>query len=100
MHSCSRGAQLAISIIGGFVASLLAITFAQFHSSSAWKGQLLAGDPTLNRDMPTTLNAFKNAADGTQTLMQNLSSPLWWAFVIGGGIIAAFIIFKILRKYV
>ncbi len=100
MHTCSRGAQIAISLLGGLIASMLAFTATLYLSNSEMRGQLLAGDPTANRELPTTLNAFKDAADGTTLLMQNLSSPVWWVAVIIGGLIAALIIFRLMRRYV
>lgn len=92
--------QIATSVAGGFAASFLAFSVTTFTQSYGMKGQLLAGDPTVNRQMPTTLNAMQGAMDGSNPMMHAMTSYAWWIMVVCGGIIAAFIILKMMRRYV
>lgn len=93
--------DIAVSLVGGFAASFLtfAITAATQYNQ-AMRGQLLAGDPVANKEFPTTLNAFQSGIDGTNPILQSMSSFGWWTAVTIGGLVAAYIIFKFTRRYV
>lgn len=91
----------AISIIGGFAASFLTFSITAYSEySSSMRGQLIAGDPTLNRQYPTTLSMMQSGIDGTNPILQSMSSYGWWMAVLIGAIVAAFIIFRLIRRYV
>ncbi len=94
--------DLGLSLIGGFAASFLAFSFSTYtqHFGVIQKGQLVAGDVVANRELPTTLNAFRSAADGSNPLIASLTSTSWWVAVMMGGFVAAFILFKWMRRYV
>lgn len=88
--------------MGGFTASLLAfvtVTYTQSYNAMI-KSQLLAGDPATNREFPTTLNTMHSAMDGQNTMLQAMGSYGFWVLVFFGGIIASFIIFRLMRRYV
>ena len=94
-------AEIIGSAIGGFALSFLVLTSQVIlQSSKNFQGQLLAGDPTANRNFPTTLNAMRSVSDGDNQIMQAMTSYAWWIVVIFGGIIASFALLKIMRKYV
>lgn len=100
MH-IGRSHHLPISIISGFTASFLTFTVAQYvNISGGLRGQLMAGDPTLNRQLPSTLNAMKGAIDGSDSMVSSLTSYGFWMTVLLGGIVASFVAFKMLRRYV
>lgn len=100
MH-IGRSHHLLLSIVSGFTASFLTFavaTYSQIHGGI--QGQLLAGDPTANRQYPTTLNAMKGTLDGSNSMVGALGSYGFWLTVILGGIVASFVAFKMLRRYV
>lgn len=92
--------QVAVSVIGGFAASFLTFAVTTTQKFGAMQGQLLAGDPELNKEFPTTLNTMHAAMDGQNSLLNSMSSSAFWLLVIIGGVIASFIIFKLMRRYV
>jgi hypothetical protein len=91
----------AISMVGGFMASFLAFVFVTatqgYHSLP---GQLVAGDPSLNRRYPTTLNTMQDAMSGNNAMIESFRSELWWIGVGIGTIICAIILFRMVRRYV
>ncbi len=88
------------SIIGGFGISFLVFTGqVMMQSSKNFRGQLLAGDPAANRDLPTTLNAMRSIQDGSSPILQAMSSYAWWVAVLIGAAIASVILLKLLRRY-
>lgn len=90
-----------VSIVGGFAASFLALSFSvMMQSERGMRGQLLAGDPLLNKDQPTTYNIAHGIADGSNPMIAAMASYGWWTAVIIGGMIASLIIFKLMRRYV
>ncbi len=92
--------QMVVSLCGGLAASFLTFTVTTFTQNYSMKGQLLAGDPSVNRQMPTTLNAMQGAMDGSSPMIHAMTSYGWWVMVIIGGFIAAFIILKMMRRFV
>ena len=64
------------------------------------RGQLVAGDPTVNREFPTTLNTMHAAMDGQDSVIGALGSYGFWVAVVIGGILASFALFKLVRNYV
>lgn len=92
--------QIAISITGGFTASFLTFVVSSYVQVGGMRGQLVAGDPNLNRQLPTTLNTFQGAIDGNNAILHSMSSYGWWTMVVLGGIVASFIAFKFVRRYV
>lgn len=88
------------SVIGGFAVSFLTFTTSQFIQLGGMKGQLVAGDPNINKELPTMHNAFQGVIDGSNPITSSLSSYGFWVMVSIGGIISAIIIFKILRRFV
>ena len=100
MH-IGRSHHLLISVISGFTASFVTFTVAQYvNISGGLRGQLMAGDPTANRQFPSTLNSMKGAMDGTDSMVSSLTSYGFWMTVILGGIVASMVAFKMLRRYV
>lgn len=93
--------EVAVSAIGGFVASFLAFTVTTYtQHSGSMKGQLLAGDPTQNREFPTTLNTMHAAMDGQSSILGAMGTYGFWIAVTFGAIIAGLIIFQVMRRYV
>lgn len=100
-RSHHTGLQAAISIVGGFAASFLAFSVTTYTQQyGGMHGQLLAGDPSANRELPTTLNAMRSAADGSNPILHAMTSYGWWTAVVIGGMIASVIVFKLMRRYV
>lgn len=96
-HSAS---EIAGSVIGGFGISFLVFgSQVILQSSKVQRAQLLAGDPTANRDMPTTLNAVRAVTEGTSPMLQAMGSYVWWIAVIVGGLIATYVLLKMIRRY-
>jgi hypothetical protein len=99
MHSPHPKLDIVISLVGGFLASFLAFAATTMQRTDYLQGQLLAGDPALNRELPTTLNVMQAAMTGNDPLVSAMGSYLWWILVMIGGLIAAFIILKMMRRY-
>lgn len=99
-RSHHSAAQIAVSLCGGFAASFLTFAVTTFTQNYDLKGQLMAGDPSVNRQLPTTLNAMQGAMDGSSPMIQAMTTYGWWVMVIIGGFIAAFIILKMMRRFV
>ena len=53
-------------------------------------GQLLAGDPTLNKEYPTTLHAFQQVTDEVHAA----SSMSFWVITIVVGVTLSFLLLK------
>ena len=98
MHM-GRSHHVIVSIAGGFSASFLTFFIATYGTTASQRGQLLAGDATLNKNYPTTLNMMHGAMDGTNPILQSMSSYGWWTLVLAGGLLAAFILVKMLRRF-
>lgn len=95
------GLEIAVSAIGGFAASFLAFTLTTYtQHSGSMQGQLLAGDPTQNRNFPTTLNTMHAAMDGQSSVLGAMGTYGFWIAVTIGAVIAGLIIFKLARRYV
>lgn len=93
--------DIITSVLGGFVASFLTFTVTTYtRVSGGLGGQLLAGDPAANREMPTTLNMMKNAADGSDPVLQSMTSYGFWIAVMIGTLIAAPILYRLMRRFV
>lgn len=92
--------EIAVSVIGGFAASFLTFTVAPYMSGARHGAQLIAGDPSVNRELPTTLNMMQRALDGQNPVLSSLGNYGWWVAVVLGGIIASFIIFRMTRRYI
>lgn len=99
MH-LGRNHHIALSVLMGFTASFLLFTMSVYSSAGGMRGQLMAGDPTANRQFPTTLNAMKGAIDGSDPMISAMSSYGFWYTVILGGIVVSYIIFKVARRYI
>lgn len=99
MTSNSR-LRLTLSALGGIVAGFTTTIFIQFNTSHIYLGQLLAGNQTVNRTMPTTLNALKTVTDGTDPMITGLTSMGFWVTFIVLSIIASGVLFKWMRRYV
>ena len=97
-----RATEMTIAVVGGFAASFIAFSLNTYtqYSGAAMKGQLLAGDPTANRAFPTTINTIQAAMSGSDPMVSALTSYGWWTGVIVGTAFAAFIILKLMRRYV
>ena len=93
--------DIGISLLGGFSASFLAFSLTTMTGHfGALQGQLIAGDPAMNRELPTTFNEMHAALAGENPMVNAMSNYSWWVAVMLGGIVAAFIIFKLMRRYV
>lgn len=95
--------DLPIAMVSGFFASFLTFavsTYQQAGIGVSQLGQLLAGDPVANRAEPTTLNTLQAAMHGEDPLIASMSSFGWWIAVMIGGLIAAALILKMMRRYV
>lgn len=99
MH-IGRNHHALLSVLGGLVTSFVAFSFATMRTTSQYSGQLMAGDQAANRAFPTTLNTMQSAMDGTNPLLQAMSSYGWWVLVIVGGLVAAPILFRLTRRFV
>jgi hypothetical protein len=95
------GLEIAVSAIGGFAASFLTFTVTSFtQNNGAMQGQLIAGDPNINKEFPTTLNTMHAVMDGQNSMLGTMSSYGFWTAVMIGSVFAALIIFKLARRYV
>lgn len=101
MFSTHSKLDVPIAIVGGFFASFLTFMVAAYQTTnSTFLSQLLAGDPVANREFPTTLNTLQAAVNGEDPLLTSMSSYGWWIAVMIGGLIAAAVILKLMRRYV
>lgn len=98
-RSRNRGSEIVLSGIGGFLGSFMIFILGAYQSR-VYQGQLLAGDPNLNRQYPTTLNAMKSTLAGENPIASALTSYAWWTCVVVGGIVLSFVVFKLVRRYV
>ncbi len=97
----SHHLDVIISVFGGFASSFLAFAVTTYTGGSrSLGGQLLAGDPTVNRQFPSTLNTMQAALEGSDPIASAMTSSSWWTAVVIGGIVASFVVFKLIRRYV
>ena len=54
----------------------------------------------MNRELPTTFNEMHAALAGENTMVNAMSNYSWWVAVMLGGIVASFLVFKLMRRYV
>jgi hypothetical protein len=100
MH-IGRNYHLLVSVVSGFTASFVTFTVAKYAEvSTGLRGQLMAGDPTTNKQLPSTLNAMKGAMEGSDSIMNSFASYGFWMTVSLGGIVASLVAFKMFRRYV
>ena len=99
MHSPHPKLDIAIALVGGLLSSFLAFAATTVQRTNYLEGQLIAGDPALNKNLPTTLNTMQAAMDGNDPLLIAMGSYVWWIMVMVGGLIAAFFILKMMRRY-
>lgn len=93
--------DIPIALVGGFFASFLTLAFSVYQqSSTTFLGQLLAGDPVDNQQFPTTLGSMQAAIGGDDPLLNAMGSYGWWVAVMIGGLIAAAVLLKLMRRYV
>ncbi len=100
-RSHHKAIEVIVAVVGGFSASFLTFvitTYTQYHRSLS--GQLVAGDTTVHRELPTTLNMMHAAMDGRDPIASAMTNYGWWIAVLIGGVIASLIIFKLARRYV
>lgn len=86
--------HITLSTLGGIVSGFLATLFIEFNSSKIDLGQLLAENQTVNRTMPTTLNALKTVTDSTDSMMTGLTSMSFWVTFVVLSVIASSVLFK------
>ncbi len=91
--------EIVIAIMGGFSSSFIALVMVMYTRADSITGQLLAGDPSANKEYPTTLNTMQGAMDGSDAIMNAMGSFTWWTMVMIGAVAASFIILKLMRKY-
>lgn len=91
--------HLTLSALGGIVSGFLATLFIEFNSSKIYLGQLLAGNQTVNRTMPTTLNALKTVTDGTDPMITGLTHMSFWITFIVLSVISSTVLFRWMRRY-
>lgn len=92
--------RLILAVLGGFTASFLALvgnTYLQFNDQ--FRSQLLAGDPSLNKDYPTTLNTMHGAMDAGTAVSQMLGSTVFWVLIGFGTLLGAWILFRVMQRY-
>ncbi len=100
-RSHHRGIEISVSVIGGFAVSLLTFTITTVtRNYHAIQGQLLAGDPTQNREFATSLNSMQASMVGENPMLNSMGSYGWWLMVLVGGLMVSFIFFKLVRRYV
>jgi hypothetical protein len=92
--------EIATALVGGFAASFLTFTVTTYTTNSGMRGQLMAGDPAVNQELPTTLNMMQSAMDGNNSMLNSMGSYTWWILVIIVGLIGAFVLLKVMRRYV
>ena len=95
----TSGAHLALSALGGIVAGFLATLFVELNASNMYLGQLLAGNQTVNRTMPTTLNALKTVTDGTDPMITGLTSMSFWITFVVLSVISSVVLLKWMRRF-
>lgn len=89
-----------LATLGGIIAGFMATLFIEFNSSKIYLGQLLAGNQTVNRTMPTTLNALKTVTDGTDPMITGLTSMSFWVTFVVLSIISSAVLLRWMRRYV
>lgn len=87
-----------LALAGGFLLSFGTMLVLPLLRSNSLTGQLLAGDPTVNRQYPTTLNMVHASISGQSTMLHNLGSMGWWMMVMVGTIVGAFFFLALLRR--
>lgn len=97
----TKRSRTILSIVGGFAASFLTFLFSAYtRGLGSMRGQLVAGDATANRELPTTLNMMHGAFDASDPVIAALSSYTWWTVVLIFGCIASFVLLRVTRRYV
>jgi hypothetical protein len=100
MSSTHHSFDIPVALVGGFLASFLTFAVTAYNQTGqSFLGQLLAGDPVSNQEFPTTLGTMQ-ASIGGDPLISSMSSFGWWVAVMVGGLIAATVILKMMRRYV
>lgn len=84
------------SLLAGFLASLGIYTIGVSFTASMLRGQLIAGDPDVNAQYPTTLGIMQDTMHNADVMV----SPLWWLGVITLGFFLSFGVFIFVRKSV
>jgi hypothetical protein len=92
--------HLTLSALGGIVAGFITTVFVNQSQSQIYLGQLLAGNQTVNRTMPTTLNALKTVTDGTDPMITGLTSMGFWVTFAVLSVIASGVLFRWMRRFV
>ncbi|OGJ66776.1 hypothetical protein A3A67_03940 [Candidatus Peribacteria bacterium RIFCSPLOWO2_01_FULL_51_18] len=98
-RSHHAGLEITLSALGGFAASFLIFLVAA-RQSNTFRGQLIAGDPAVNRQFPSTLNTMQTALSGGNPIASSMTSYGFWVAVIIFGSALSFLILKLLRRYV
>lgn len=91
--------DIALSIVGGFAASLLTFTVT-LQKSPSFRGQIIAGERGIDSDYPTTLGQMQGVMNGNNEIIAGFTSLGFWSLVIIGGFIASLVLFKWMRRYV
>jgi hypothetical protein len=91
--------KITMASAGGMATSFAGfLAFTLMQSSTALRGELMAGDPAVNSQYPSTYNAFQASLTGENPIMNAMTSYMWWTGVIIGGALLSWFFLGFLRN--
>ncbi len=91
--------KITMASAGGMATSFAGfLAFTLMQSSTALRGELMAGDPAVNSKYPSTYNAFQASLLGENPIMNAMTSYMWWTGVIIGGALLSWFFLGFLRN--
>lgn len=90
--------KISLASTGGMASSFAAfLVFTAMQSGTAMRGQLVAGDPAVNRQYPTTLGSMQASLTGENAIAGAMSSYVWWIGVVIGGVVLTWVFLRLLQ---
>ncbi len=90
--------KMSMASAGGMATSFAAFLTFTVMQSGSMRGQLVAGDPSVNRQFPSTLNSLQASLTGDNPIAGAMSSYVWWTGVIVGGVVLSWVFLRMLRN--
>lgn len=93
--------KITMASAGGMATSFAGfLAFTLMQTSTNMRGELIAGDPAVNSQYPSTYNALQASLTGGSSIANAMTSYMWWTGVIIGGGLLAWIFLRFLRQRV
>lgn len=93
---------MILTTLSGFGVSFVSFVLWGYvrMSGKDFQGQLIAGDPSVNNQFPTTYNTMGDIVGGTNAIANGMFGYAWWIAVIVGGLLATWLLLKFTRRYI